>query len=519
METEVYDFCIVGLGANGGLLARLLAERGFSVVGLEAGPRYDPQRDLVNDEAEMLKLFWNEPRTAVGKDPAAPGCGFGVGGGTLLWCAVAPRMHASDFRIRTTDGLGVDWPISYADLAPYYDIIEREFGVCGDSTENHFGEPRGPYPMPPIAWSWANQQLAIGVRNVGATPIHGPLAIASTEYRGRKECNKCGFCMTGCRSTAKSCTLTGFVPDAESHGARIVPDAFVFNITYERGKNRVTGVEYLDVENRVHAVESQVVIVAAHTIESTRLLLLSANPTFPEGLANASGLVGKNYMLHWDFYVYGVMEERMNAYKGPILGNLMVQDYSETDPKRGFARGYVLESSLPQPYYFGVAGPPIWGAALKEMIRAYDHMIGWWVAGEGLPHEENTISLDQEVRDHRGLPVARLSHEWTDNDRAAMRHGGQKAVEILEGAGALKTHVGTTLSAHPMGTARMGTNTSDSVVNSYCQTHDIPNLFICDPSVFPTGGSVNNTLTSMAITARAVDYMCDAAKRGDFRAS
>ena len=184
MKDELYDFCIVGMGANGGLLAKLLTERGFSVIGLEAGPRYNPQKDLVNDEAEMLKLFWNEPRVAVGRDPARPGCGFGVGGGTLLWCAVAPRMHPSDFRIRSVDGIGVDWPISYADLAPYYDLVEREFGVCGDHTENPFEEPRGPYPMPPIGWSWANQRLARGVEAVGAKPLHGPLAIASETYRG-----------------------------------------------------------------------------------------------------------------------------------------------------------------------------------------------------------------------------------------------------------------------------------------------------------------------------------------------
>ena len=253
--------------------------------------------------------------------------------------------------------------------------------------------------------------------------------------------------------------------------------------------------------------------MAAHTIESTRLMLLSSNNTFPHGLANSSGLLGKNYMLHWDIYVYGVMDQKMNAYKGPSLGNLMVQDYYETDPSRGFARGYVLESSLPQPYYFGVAGPPIWGSALKEMISAYDHMLGWWVAGEGLPLDANTISLDPEVRDHRGLPVARLEHEWADNDRAAMQHGCGNAVAVLEAAGATKTYVGTTLSAHPMGTARMGASPSASVVNSCCQTHDIPNLFICDPSVFPTGGSANNTLTSMAITARAVDYICDLVSR------
>jgi len=515
MPEKTYDFCIVGVGACGGLLAKELSEKGFSVIGLDAGPRYKLNMDIVNDEAEMLKLFWNEPRTYAGKDPIHIMSGFGIGGGTLVWCGVTPRFHESDFRIYSRDGVGVDWPISYKDLAPYYDRVERDFGVSGNHMENTFEVPRGPFPMPAIEWSWANQILAKGVEKVGAKPLHGPLAIASQPYRGREECVKCGFCISGCPSTAKSCTLTGFVPEAEANGAEIRAESFVYNISYDAKKNRVTAVEYYDESLKEHRVLAKAVILTAHPMETTRLLLLSANSTFPEGLSNSSGLVGKNYMGHWVASVYGIFEQKMNAFKGPVMGNLIVQDWYETNPKNDFARGYTLEDFLPHPYYYGVAGPPFWGQELKDMIKSYDHTHGWWICGEGLPNDNNTLTLDPEVKDHRGLPVARLTHEWTENDKKIRAHAKKMSVATLEAAGATKVYVGKDMAAHPMGTVRMGEDPAKSVVNSYCQSHDIPNLFICDSSVFVTGGGTNLTLTAMAIAGRSGDYMTEAAVRGD----
>jgi choline dehydrogenase-like flavoprotein len=515
MPDKVYDFCIVGVGACGGLLAKELSEKGFSVIGLDAGPRYNLKTDIVNDEAEMLKLFWNEPRTYAGKDPIHVMSGFGVGGGTLVWCGVAPRFHDSDFRTRTLDGVGVDWPITYKDLAPYYDRVERDFGVSGNHLENPWEIPRGPYPMPAIKWSWASQVLAKGVEKIGGKPLHGPLAITSQPYRGREECVKCGFCISGCPSTAKSCTLTGFVPQAEANGAEIRPQSFVFNIGYDGPRNRVTGVEYYDEGQKEHRVNAKAVIVTAHPMETARLLLLSANKTFPNGLANSSGLVGRNFMAHWVASVYGISEKKLNAFKGPIMGNLIVQDWYETDTKRGFARGYTLEDFLPHPFYYAIAGPAFWGKELKDMIKSYAHATGWWICGEGLANDNNTITLDPEVKDHRGVPVARCTHEWTENDKKAREHAVRMAVATLEAAGAKKTYRGTDMAAHPMGTARMGNEPGKSVVNAFCQSHDIPNLFICDPSVLPTGGGTNHTLTTMAIASRSGDYMTELAVRGD----
>jgi choline dehydrogenase-like flavoprotein len=515
MSDKVYDFCIIGVGACGGLLLKQLAEQGYSVIGLDAGPRYNPATDFVNDEAEMLKLFWNEPRTFRGKDPVHVMSGFGVGGGTLVWCGVTPRYHAADFRTKTLDGVGVDWPIGYKDLEPYYDRVEREFGVSGNAGEDLWEVPRGPYPMPAFEWSWACQVMAKGVEKAGARPLHGPLAITSEAWKGREACVKCGFCISGCPSTGKGCTLTGFVPEAEAHGAEVRAESFVYNIVYDAKQGRVTGVEYFDANVKPHRVNAKAVIVTAHPMETARLLLLSKSSSFPEGLANSSGLVGKNFMVHWDASVYGVFEQRMNAFKGPIMGNLIVQDWHDTDSKRDFARGFVLESFLPHPFYFGVAGPAVWGQELKDMIKGYSHTAGWWICGESLPNDNNTITLDPDVKDHRDLPVVRSTHEWADNDKKMMQYASQVGVTTLEAAGAKKTYLGVTMSAHPMGTARMGSNPKASVVNSYGQSHDVPNLFVCDSSVFPTGGVVNQTLTAMAIASRAGDFMVEAAKRGD----
>jgi choline dehydrogenase-like flavoprotein len=512
---EPVDVCIVGVGACGGLLARALAEAGFSVVGLEAGPRYTPQTDFENDEAEMLKLLWNGRRLTSGPDPINPWSGRGVGGGTLVWCGVTPRFHLNDFQTASVDGVGVDWPLRYEDLAPYYDRVERDFGVSGQAGENPWEAPRGSFPMPPLPFSYQAQVLAEGVKRLGGHPLHGPLAIASVPYQGRKACNGCGFCMQGCRSTAKSTTLFTHVPQAEAAGARILAESTVFRIDYSARRNRVSGVSYFDARGAVHQLQARLVIVAAHAVETPRLLLLSANSTFPEGLANSSGLVGKNFMAHPTCTVTGLFPDPLNGFKGPVMGDLLVQDWYETDRERGFARGYTLEKFVPGPFFYASNMMNLWGPELKEMIRYYAYAGGWWVCGEGLPNDENSVTLDPEAKDERGLPVPHLNHRWHDNDRRLIQHGIQKATEILEAAGAWRVQPGPVSSAHPMGTVRMGHDPKNSVVNAYGQSHDIPNLFINDTSVFPTGGGTNITLTAMALALRAADYIIRQAKAGD----
>ena len=501
---EVFDVVVVGLGACGGLMLKELAEAGLKVVGLDAGPRYTPEIDFENDEAEMLKLLWSGKRTVSGDNPINPWSGTGVGGGTLVWCGVTPRFQVDDFRTYSTDGVGADWPLDYDGLEPFYAAVERDFGVSGKSGENPNAGPRSSeFPMPPLPFSYQSQVLARGLEKAGGHPLHGPLAIASVPYLGREACNNCGFCMQGCRNSAKSTTLVTHIPFAEAAGAQVIPMASAFHIDYNTAQNRVTGVAYHDAKGNERHIEARVVVVAAHAIETPRLLLLSANNTFPNGLANSSGLVGKNFMAHPTCTVTGYFNEVINGFKGPVMGNVTSQDWIRTDSKRGFARGYTLENFVPGPFFYASNYWNLWGAELKDVIKHYPYAAGWWVVGEGLPNENNSISLDSDVVDDRGLPVAHLKHEWLQNDLDMIAHGAQQAATVLEAAGAWKVKKGPVSSAHPMGTVRMGSDPATSVVNDHCQAHDIPNLYITDTSVFVTGGGANITLTAMAITLRA----------------
>lgn len=514
MTREKYDFCVVGAGSCGGLVTKELAERGFKVAALDAGPHYNSKADFVNDEAEMLKLLWNEPRVLTGKHPIGPLSGQGVGGGGLVWLGVTPRFHESDFETYSRDGVGADWPIRYSDLAPYYARVERDFGVAGINN-NPFEAPREPYPMPPHKMSWLAQVLSRGVTAVGATPLVAPLAINSVEYDGRPACTYCGWCFQGCPIDAKASSLVTYIPKARAYGAEIIPNAFVYRIDHTPETNRVTGVEYMDGQGNAHRIDAGAVVVSAHAYETPRLLLLSANSAFPDGLANSSGLVGKNFMTHPNYQICGRFPEPINGYKGIPMGQVMVQDYYETVPRNTFVRGFQLISFGTSPYCYAITGPDFFGDELRQFIKDYRYTAGWWICAEGLPNDRSAITLDPEVRDARGLPVARLTHDWLENDLAVLEAARRKCEELLWAAGAEKVYVGVEYAAHPMGTCRMGNDPATSVVNQYCQSHDIKNLFVCDTSVFVTGGAVNSTLTAMALSRRAVDYMSDAARAGE----
>ncbi|MBI1877256.1 MAG: gluconate 2-dehydrogenase subunit 3 family protein, partial [Chloroflexi bacterium] len=291
----------------------------------------------------------------------------------------------------------------------------------------------------------------------------------------------------------------------------------VFRIDYDARRNKVTGASYFDAQGRTHQVQARLVIVAAHAIETPRLLLLSANNTFPEGLGNSSGLVGKNFMAHPTCTMTGLFHEPLNGFKGPVMGDLLVQDWYETDGRRGFARGYTLEKFMPSPFFYASNMMNLWGAELKEMIRYYAYAGGWWVCGEGLPNDDNTVTLDPDIKDKYDLSVAHLKHGWTANDRCLIQHGIQQARDILAAAGAWQVRAGPVSSAHPMGTVRMGHDPQTSVVNPFCQSHDIPNLFVADTSVFPTGGGANITLTAMAITLRSITHSITASQEVVYR--
>jgi len=475
------------------------------VIVLEAGRRFRPPEDLQNTEANGTKILWNEARNWIGKDFVMPKAGTGVGGGTLAWLGVMPRFHREDFRTRSIEGVGEDWPLSYDDLRPHYAKVEREFGVAGEC--GPFAPEAYALPMPPHRMNWHAQVLARGARKLGAQPFAPPVAINSTERNGRPACIYCGWCGSGCAIDAKATAANTYLAWAERAGARVIDEAFSRRVTYDAQCGRVAGVEYLDADRREHRIHARVVVLAAHAIENPRLLFLSANPSFPDGLANSSGLVGKNFMSHPTWQVFGTFDEPVNAFKGMQMGHVMVQDYYRTDPNRGCARGFILISYMMTPATYANLSGTFFGEELKEFLHDYPYTAAWWAHAEGLPDERNAITLDPDVQDARGVPVARVSYSWGENDVRLSVVARDKAVEMMKASGARKVRVGLNYGAHAMGSCRMGNDPRRSVVNEFCQSHDIPNLFIADTSVFVTGSGVNPTLTAMAIVSRASEHI------------
>jgi choline dehydrogenase-like flavoprotein len=507
------DVLVVGAGACGSLVARDLAERGFSVTVVEAGKRLNPASDLANAESNAGKIMWTEPRVYSGKDAIVPKAGTGVGGGTLVWLGVAPRFHPADFRTYSTEGVGADWPIVYEDLRPHYARVEREFGIAGEC--GPFAPEPYELPMPPHRMNWHGQVLARGARKLGAHPFAPPIGINSANYDGRPACIYCGWCGSGCPTGAKATASASYLARAEALGARVVSEAFVHRVNSDPKSGRATGVTYLDSDRKEHELSARVVVLAGHALETPRLLLMSANTTFPNGLANSSDMVGRNFMSHPTWQVFGTFEEPINAFKGMQMGHVMVQDYYQPDARNGYARGYVLISYMMTPITYANLSGSFYGAEFKDFLHDYAHTAAWWAHAEGLPAADNRITLDPEVKDNRGLPVARLTYEWGENDIKVAAAARDKAAEMMEAAGARKVRIGLNYGAHAMGSCCMGRDARTSVVNEFCQSHDIKNLFICDTSVFVTGAGVNPTLTAMAIASRAGEHLAAAAKRGD----
>ncbi len=507
-QDEEVDFCIVGVGSAGGVLLQRLARAGFRVVGLEAGPFWNTERDWVSDEAGSYKLYWNDLRITGGKNPLALGAnnsGHGVGGGSVHWAGFTPRFHPSDFRVCSRDGVGVDWPISYWDLKPYYALLEKEMPVAGPAYYP-WGDPHG-YTYGPHPTAGVSNVLVNGCTRLGiGVSIGGPVAINSGSHADRPHCIYRGFCIQGCKVGAKQSTLVSHVPDAINYGAEIRDNCMVSRI--EMGpQGRVTGVTYYDPDKKEARQKARVVIVCGYAIETPRLLLNSACPGWEQGLANSSGTVGKYLMAQAGNVVMGRFDELIRMYKGPPA-NSLTEEFYETDPKHDFARGFAVQTVGPLPIAFAkqmMVAKGAWGWGLRRVMMDYNHWAPLGVLGEILPWEDNTVTLAEE-KDQFGLPVARVTFNLHDNDRKLINFATKKVEDILIAAGAREV-VQEQRYAHLVGACRMGSDPKTSVVDGFGQSHDIPNLFVCDGSILPTQGSANPGLTIQALAARTADYL------------
>lgn len=506
-DSEEVDYAIVGVGAGGGVLLQRLARAGFRVVGFDAGPFWDTERDWVSDEKGSHKLYWNDKRITGGKHPLALGAnnsGKGVGGGTVHWASFTPRFHPSDFRVYTEDSVGADWPISYWDLKPYYQLIERELPVSGPYFP--WGDPHS-YPFGPHPLGGVGDALMRGCTKLGFdVSAGGPVAILSGSRADRPHCIYRGFCIQGCKVGAKASTLVTHVPDAIANGAEVRAESMVSRVNL--GSNRrVSGVSYFDSEGREHFQKAKAVVVAGYAIETPRLLLNSACAGFEHGLANSNGIVGRYLMAQAGNVILGRFDDLVRMYKAPPA-HALTEHFYETDPKRGFARGFAVQTVGPLPIAFAkqmMTAKGAWGWGMRRLMMDYNHWAAFGLLGEILPNADNRVTVANET-DHLGIPVAKVTFNLYDNDKKLIEYGKQKTMDIMWAAGA-KEVVQEARYAHLVGGARMGKDAETSVTDQFGRAHEIGNLFICDGSLMPTQGSANPGLTIMALAARIGDYL------------
>jgi len=491
---------IVGSGAGGGTLANELCQKGIKVVCLEAGA-FVTTSDYVNDEMEMYgKLTWQDARTGhpiwIVK---------AVGGTTVHWAGASLRFKEHEFKARTTYGAIpgatlLDWPLTLPELEPYYAKAEDKMGVTRTNG------------IPGLPGNNNFKVMEAGARRVGYKGVHtGRMAINSQPRDGRPACWQLGFCFQGCKSGAKWSVNYTEIPKALATGKLdLRPNSQALKIEHD-ASGKVTGVLYADENGNRVLQKARVVCVAGNSIESPRLLLNSASGTFPNGLANSSGQVGRNFMRHLTGAVYATFAQPVNAHRGTTMAGI-ITDESRNDTARGFVGGYYLQTILVGlPFMAGGLIPGAWGRSYARLLEQYNHLAGMWIVGEDMPQERNQVRLDPEVKDRFGMPGAHIV-PFTDhaNDVAMRNHAFKAGASVYQAVGALDVIEHPPYgSTHNLGTNRMSADPRGGVVNKSGQSHDIKNLFISDGSQFATGAACNPTLTIVTLAIRQADYIRD----------
>ena len=523
---DAVDVLVIGAGASGGAFSWSLAEAGIDVMCLEQGGWFDPaaypstqpdweihrQTDF-NPDPNFRRLPVDYPVNDA-DSPIAPLMYNAVGGSTIHWSAHFPRFHPSDFRVKSLDGVADDWPVTYDELEPFFDLNDRMVGVAGVTGDTAY-PAKSPRQTPPIPLGKVGDTIVAGFEKLGWHWWPSDSAILTESYDGRAACNNCGPCDIGCTRRAKASADVTYWPKALAKGVALKTDARVREVTVGRD-GLADGVVYYGSDGRVHEQKARVVVLACNGIGTPRMLLNSRSALFPDGLANSSGLVGKNLMFHPYAMVTGVFDEEMEGHKGPVGCSVISQEFYETDLSRGFVRGYafqVVRSSGPvHTALGGIGGHTIpWG---EGHHRAFEEQFGRTITvaviGEDLPEERNQVTLDPALTDGDGIPAPKVSYKMSENSLKMMDHGMARATEALEAAGAKSVQVNPLLRPagwHLMGTTRMGADPASSVVDGWGRSHDVRNLFIIDGGIFVTAGAVNPTSTIQALALRIADYL------------
>ena len=537
VRSDEADVCVVGLGAAGGIIAAELAEAGLRVIALEAGAA--SVRGSTDEKEFQVgrALFWREEETLVVNDgPPQRGLwlarNVGVGG-PLHWTTITYRFHPSDFRVRSEVGAiagtsVADWPISYADTEPYYARAEREIGIAGVAGGNPYEGPRsGPFPLPPVTLSRAGALFAGSARRLGYLPYPTPSAIATERQGTRQACNLCGRCSHyDCLRRAKGNTRDTVLARAARTGRLdIRAQSRVERIVVDQRTGQVRAVRYRGPRGS-REVRARTFVLATGAAYQARLLLLSASGAHPRGLANSSGLVGRNLMFHTNVMAWGVFDEPIHVDRGPQTG-MAFDDLDEDRPRlrhgASFVRGAAVVGGLPLafaggPLAFANAagqtyrlppGVPLWGAGFRDFVAsAYTRHLAAFALCEDLPVEANRVELDPTVRLADGGPGLRIHYRYHPNTVAMEEFMVDRVAAVVRGAGAREvvSHRSAVpagiFAGHHMGTARMGTDPQTSVADADGRAHDVPNLFLPGSGLFVTSAGVNPTGTIFALAYR-----------------
>ena len=418
------------------------------------------------------------------------------------YAGYTPRFHPSDFHTFSCDGVGADWPIDYGTLKPYYEAIEAELPVAGQDWP--WGDPhRYPHTAHPTGGN--GQIFQRGARAAGIETRVGPVAITNGRFGNRPHCIYRGFCLQGCKVNAKASPLITHIPDALAHGAEIRPDSHVSRIRIDDDSGRVIGVTYFR-DGAEHRQRAAAVAVCGYSIETPRLLLLSASRRFPQGLGNDHDNVGRYLMVQGAPQTAGRFDEEIRMYKAPPP-EVSSEQFYETDPTKPYKRGWSIQTVSPLPITWAehVAAQGHWGAPLREYMRDYVHWATLGALCELLPQPDNRVTLADET-DRHGLPVAHFSYSQCDNDRQLIAAARRSMEDILRAAGAGEV-ITIERYAHLVGGARMASRAQDGVVDADHRVFGIENLYVVDGSTLPTQGSANPALTIMSLAARAADRL------------